>query len=45
MRGIAEREVFGIQSILPEEWQWAMAWPMQKIAAFAALSMPSMPED
>jgi hypothetical protein len=40
VRGIAEREVFGIQSLLPEEWQWAMAWPLQKIATYAASSMP-----
>ncbi|TVY28568.1 Sterol uptake control protein [Lachnellula hyalina] len=40
MRGIAEREVFGIQSLLPEEWQWAMSWPLQKIAGFAASGMP-----
>lgn len=40
MRGIAEREVFGVQSIIPEEWQWAMAWPLQKMATFAAWSMP-----
>ncbi|KAF7959444.1 hypothetical protein EAE96_001061 [Botrytis aclada] len=39
MRGIAEREVFGIQSILPEIWQWAMAWPVQKLAAYAAINM------
>jgi hypothetical protein len=39
MRGIAEREVFGIQSKLPEEWQWAMAWPLQKLAGFAAFTV------
>lgn len=26
--GFAEREVRGIQSILPAEWQWAMEWPL-----------------
>jgi len=26
--GLAEREVRGIQSILPLEWQWAMEWPL-----------------
>ena len=26
--GIAEREVYGIQSLLPSEWQWAMEWPL-----------------
>ncbi|KAF7885511.1 uncharacterized protein EAF02_004020 [Botrytis sinoallii] len=39
MRGIAEREVFGIQSVLPENWQWAMAWPVQKLAAYAAINV------
>lgn len=39
MRGIAEREVFGIQTKLPEEWQWAMAWPLQKLAEFAAFTI------
>ncbi|KAH8660753.1 hypothetical protein BGZ60DRAFT_112692 [Tricladium varicosporioides] len=41
MRGIAERETLGIQSILPEHWQWAMAWPLQKLAFYAASSVPS----
>ena len=40
MRGIAEREVLGIQSLLPEEWQWAMSWPLQKIAMYAVPRMP-----
>ncbi|TGO15598.1 hypothetical protein BTUL_0038g00280 [Botrytis tulipae] len=44
MRGIAEREVFGIQSILPEKWQWAMAWPVQKLAAYAAINMTTATE-
>ncbi|KAF2103174.1 hypothetical protein NA57DRAFT_52704 [Rhizodiscina lignyota] len=26
--GFAEREVYGIQSMLPQEWQWAMEWPL-----------------
>jgi hypothetical protein len=26
--GFAEREVRGIQSILPPDWQWSMAWPL-----------------
>ncbi|KAM3068390.1 transcription factor [Clarireedia jacksonii] len=42
MRGIAEREVFGIQSILPEQWQWAMAWPLQKLAEYAARDISAM---
>ena len=27
-RGTADREVNGIKSILPPEWQWAMEWPI-----------------
>jgi len=42
MRGIAEREVFGIQSILPENWQWAMSWPLQKLAYYAQFAAPPM---
>ena len=41
LRGIPEREVFGIQSLLPERWQWAMGWPMQHLAAFAGASISS----
>lgn len=41
LRGVPEREVFGIQSVLPERWQWAMAWPIQKLASFAAISLSS----
>lgn len=29
--GVADRVVNGIQSILPAEWQWAMAWPLSMI--------------
>jgi hypothetical protein len=42
MRGIAEREVLGIQSILPEQWQWAVAWSLQKLASFAASTLPGI---
>ena len=40
LRGIPEREVFGIQSILPERWHWAMAWPIQKLSFYAAAAIP-----
>jgi hypothetical protein len=40
MRGISEREVFGIQTILPEQWQWAMAWPLQRLISYAAPPVP-----
>jgi hypothetical protein len=26
-RGMAEREVYGLKSLLPQTWQWAMEWP------------------
>jgi hypothetical protein len=42
MRGIAEREVLGIQNILPEQWQWAVAWSLQKLASFAASTLPGI---
>ena len=34
-RGAAEYEVYGIQSILPNEWQWAMAWPIDMLTKLA----------
>lgn len=30
-RGAAEREVLGVQSLLPPEWQWAMEWPLSML--------------
>ena len=42
MRGIAEREVLGIQSLLPEHWQWAMTWPLQKPASYTVSITPQM---
>ena len=29
--GAAEREVKGIQTVLPPEWQWAMQWPLNML--------------
>jgi hypothetical protein len=34
--GAAEREVYGIQSILPQEWQWAMRWPLETLRMLSA---------
>jgi hypothetical protein len=28
MRGVADREVIGIQSVVPADWRWAMEWPL-----------------
>ena len=39
LRGVSEREVFGIQGLLPERWQWAMAWPIQKLSFYAAAAI------
>lgn len=30
-QGAANREVLGIKSILPPEWQWAMEWPLSML--------------
>lgn len=32
LRGIPEREVRGIASIMPEEWKWTMAWPLNLVS-------------
>ena len=42
IRGVPEREVFGIQGLLPERWQWAMAWPIQKLSFYAAAAIPPL---
>ena len=31
LKGAAERDVYGVKSILPEEWQWAMEWPVRRL--------------
>lgn len=31
MQGVARREILGILSLVPENWMWAMKWPMQQI--------------
>ncbi|KAJ5183504.1 hypothetical protein N7492_001120 [Penicillium capsulatum] len=32
LRGIPEREVRGISSIMPPEWKWTMVWPLNLIS-------------
>lgn len=34
-RGTAEHEVYGIRTILPSEWQWAMEWPVKMLVILA----------
>lgn len=33
----AEKHVFGVQNLLPQEWQWAMKWPLDTLAEMTAL--------
>ncbi|KAJ5818631.1 hypothetical protein N7474_004222 [Penicillium riverlandense] len=33
LKSTPDREVHGIDSILPIEWKWAMSWPLQLISA------------
>ena len=30
-KGAAERDILGVQSILPQEWQWALEWPIEML--------------
>ena len=36
--GVAGRVVYGIKSILPGEWQWAMEWPLSMVRVVEAQS-------
>lgn len=36
--GIPEREVRGIESIIPAEWKWTMVWPLNLIAEDASVT-------
>ena len=31
-QGTAERDVYGIQNLLPAKWQWALEWPLHILA-------------
>lgn len=31
LEGVARREIMGISSLVPENWVWAMKWPLQRI--------------
>lgn len=30
-RGTADRDVLGVDSVLPQEWRWAMKWPLRRL--------------
>ena len=36
LRGIPEREVHGLNSIIPPEWKWMMIWPLHVISTGSA---------
>lgn len=33
----AEKHVFGVQNLLPQEWLWAMKWPLDTLAEMTAM--------
>ena len=45
MRGIAEKEVLGIQRILPENWHWALVFPLQRLPMYGSESITSTQGD
>lgn len=42
--GIPEKEVHGINSIIPPEWKWTMAWALSLVSEEAPKDEYSMPE-
>ncbi|KAJ5364165.1 uncharacterized protein N7496_009878 [Penicillium cataractarum] len=43
LRGIPEKEVRGIDSIMPADWKWALAWPLRTIAVGNSANEASSP--
>jgi hypothetical protein len=43
LRGIPEQEVRGIDSIMPSDWKWAMAWPLTTVTKENPLNEASPP--
>lgn len=43
LRGIPEREVYGIHSILPQEWKWTLDWPLYVILARSGAKAENLP--
>lgn len=44
LRGIPEKEVRGINGIVPPEWKWTMAWALNLVSEEAPKDEYSMPE-
>ena len=38
LRGTADHDVRGIQSLLPQNWQWAMEWPLATLKTFSGMN-------
>jgi len=36
LRGIPEREVRGINNLIPKEWKWAMDWPLSLVSQMSS---------
>jgi hypothetical protein len=41
LKGLAEKEILGIRTLVPEDWIWAMEWPLKQIQSPYAL--PALP--
>jgi hypothetical protein len=41
LKGLAEKEILGIRTLVPEDWMWAMEWPLKQIQSPSAL--PGLP--
>lgn len=42
-KDIPEREIHGVRNALQDQWQWAIAWPMQMLTTFADLQYRQNP--
>ncbi|KAJ5678959.1 hypothetical protein N7462_007203 [Penicillium macrosclerotiorum] len=43
LRGVPEREVCGINSIIPAEWKWALIWPLDVVSQPSTSKDPTEP--
>jgi hypothetical protein len=34
LQGLAEREILGLLTVVPEDWMWAMEWPLKQVQCF-----------
>ncbi|CZR65464.1 uncharacterized protein PAC_15364 [Phialocephala subalpina] len=38
LQGMAKREIFGLLTSVPEDWMWAMEWPIQQVQCLDILT-------